>query len=872
MDNMTRREYEHYQQLDQQIGNLHSTMSVAPQQNDQLLVLSRRMDLLEGRVKQTEQAAAAQPGSADGQQIAAHCLRVMEERCAVLEKRITDHSETIKQEAIQQAVMYSDQCMLKCQKDISEEMATVKDNNLANLQGNTKSMDLVTVLRGRVDAVERDNSKTGGQVQGLDRSVRVLEEKYASLRDDNANLTQKTRCIDDTLANLQELVYDRAESPVPKPSSPTSGGTNVTPVPPALPPAGAPGIKKEPESKDGGDSPRYTPEEVQMQLARALSMAQLPRDSVQRLVGQPSGIPYSHPAVRPDPGATVQQQVPTTTGPEGLTTPKPKAAGPPVTSSSLTTAQAASQFPFATAVDKTPPKSFPVIHEQFTESVPTTTPLTLAGLTTSPTAGAMGNGYGIESISPHPMEDLSLERSLAVLHRLTPLEDAVFEDDTSHTSLDPFVSKPWAMPLNLKVALEELEGQAETLKKLRATSKDAAKAYFSAHCAKDDRRHKQIRPFDGHKQHFVTWAVTIAEDMKDRGQSEPWAQQAYLLEAVLNKHVTKDMKETLKSYGDDAFVCLRALLYKMAASYVDRFNEQDFAAKVNQWRWPQDHLSYAVMRRTFEKLMDDLRKANGDGHVRVPRTTFHDLLIQRMPRDFANVFMLCVHHCNLARRPDYFSNVNEIIRWVLNVIHDRDRWLSLMNRQSGHQSNNHSQPNLGGRPGKPNDRPKPLAVLTSASNSQSESPTVRNGLPVLYDTTGTEVHVSELMPLFQAKFWQCKCTGPRSYHKTDKTKCGACGSLKPVAKPSAKPKPKPKAAATPAPTPKPKPKPAGSQPKQSGMYSTRVIPAMESKMKAAGGFRCRKCNRYVCSRSNNCDNTLYDDKTQSYKPCSGRRF
>ena len=46
----------------------------------------------------------------------------------------------------------------------------------------------------------------------------------------------------------------------------------------------------------------------------------------------------------------------------------------------------------------------------------------------------------------------------------------------------------------------------------------------------------------------ISWAIGIAEDMKDRGQAEPWAQQTYLLESVLHKHVTREMKEVLKSY------------------------------------------------------------------------------------------------------------------------------------------------------------------------------------------------------------------------------------------------------------------------------------------------------------------------------------
>ena len=106
--------------------------------------------------------------------------------------------------------------------------------------------------------------------------------------------------------------------------------------------------------------------------------------------------------------------------------------------------------------------------------------------------------------------------------------------------------------------------------------------------------------------------------MKDRGQSEPWAQQAYLCESVSNKHVTKEIKEVLKSYDlSTDFKNLRTLLYKMATTYVDRFNEGTYVTKVTGWSWPRDHLNYATMRRSFEKLMDSLQHANGDGHALV---------------------------------------------------------------------------------------------------------------------------------------------------------------------------------------------------------------------------------------------------------------
>ena len=439
--------------------------------------------------------------------------------------------------------------------------------------------------------------------------------------------------------------------------------------------------------------------------------------------------------------------------------PQPEAASQPVGPSSIPLS-----LQFGGLHDTTPTR----ISHHDTEHVADSlsghrNPSELAALATAAVGSTMSTGIGIECVSPHPMLDTSSDRSLQNLHQLTPIKLSLFEATASCTSMDPFVTKEWVIPHKLRLALEEIDEQANVLQAVRSENKDAVKSYIRLYCAADDRRHKNITPFNGDKSTFINWCTCVAEDIKDRGQSEKWQQMAYITENVLNKLLTKDIRLTVKGYDKSFFASFRTLITKMATTFTERFAEGHYVNQIVSWQWPRDHLSYTAVRVSLEKLMDTLVLANGDGQARVSLTAFRNVLVNRMPREFRNPWINALHQCKLFDRVDFFGDPNNIIRFILNMLYDRELWMAAVKTKGGqssggqgntagggqdnnnnHKGNGNNANNRAPRNGggdKPKD--KPLAVVSTAD------------VPVLYNKDGHRVDLFAMLPQIQASFWKC---------------------------------------------------------------------------------------------------------------------
>ena len=405
-----------------------------------------------------------------------------------------------------------------------------------------------------------------------------------------------------------------------------------------------------------------------------------------------------------------------------------------------------------------------------------------------PVSTVPGVGYGRQGVTPHPLTDVDTPtRSLQLRHSLEPFDLSVFEGSNDSTSGNIFSAHRWVIPKSLGDALNDIDEQQHRLQ-----SADSVKDYIKTYC--EPHKRLDIQKFSGERDRFLQWCEQVARNIRDRGQALPNNQAAYITEVLMEKLVTNNIKEVIKSFPEEARKTFRGLVMAMAPTHANTHSAAKYSAKLQNWSWPSC-MSYDRIRTQFDHLKIWVNAANSEGGIRVTRLSLHEQLVKTLPEPYKGDLIKVESLAHLWGRSNHMKDPNEMFRWILNCIKDEEEFSVLYqvrDKDKPHGTNaitvkpttNRTTTNRSASP-KPNENNR-QAPATSKNNFNVNEwqlkESNKSGELMLVDRHGGQITKPAIQAaqLVDQTTWKCRCPMPNNNQLRTTPECSKCFARRPA--------------------------------------------------------------------------------------------